>query len=527
VVDGIPLILRARGHGLTPAVLSGEVTYSYQDLLTASARVAGALLGERADLDEARIAFLVPGSFEYVAVQWGVWRAGGIAVPLSVAAREPELEHVFTDAEIGTALVTEALRPNLEGLARRLGFELRSVEELLEAAEGVSDTGRTRGGGGPEADPPGGASSAAGTPSLPSLSPDRRALMLYTSGTTSKPKGVVSTHRNIEAQIRALVEAWGWRPDDRIPLFLPLHHIHGIVNVLSCALWSGALVEAFPAFDMDRVLDRVAARAYTVFMAVPTIYVKLIRAFERTPGEERDRWAAGFREMRLMISGSAALPAAIHERWTALTGQKLLERYGMTEIGMGLSNPLHGERRPGSVGQPLPGVELRLVSESGEVIPDEGEPGEIQVRGPAVFQEYWRRPEVTEAAFVDGWFRTGDMAVLEDGYYRILGRLSVDIIKSGGYKLSALEIEDTLRAHPTIREVAVVGVEDDVWGEAVAAAVVPTEGARPALESLQAWAGERLSSYKIPRKLVVVKDFPRNAMGKVMKPAVKKLFMDG
>jgi malonyl-CoA/methylmalonyl-CoA synthetase len=231
--------------------------------------------------------------------------------------------------------------------------------------------------------------------------------------------------------------------------------------------------------------------------------------------------------MRLMVSGSAALPAAIHETWTDLTGQKLLERYGMTEIGMGLSNPLVGERRPGAVGRPLPGVELRLVSETGQVIETEGEPGEIQVRGPGVFKEYWRRPQVTREAFVDGWFRTGDMAALEEGYYRILGRLSVDIIKSGGYKISALEIEDVLRAHPAVRDAAVVGVGDEVWGEAVAAAVIPAPGRTVDLETLKSWAGERLSSYKLPRKLAVVEDFPRNAMGKVMKPAVKELFVDG
>jgi malonyl-CoA/methylmalonyl-CoA synthetase len=199
----------------------------------------------------------------------------------------------------------------------------------------------------------------------------------------------------------------------------------------------------------------------------------------------------------------------------------------MTEIGMGLSNPLHGERRPGAVGQPLPGVELRLVSEGGEVIHAEGEPGEIQIRGPSVFEEYWNLPDVTEAAFTEGWFRTGDMAVLEDRYYRILGRLSVDIIKSGGYKVSALEIEDTLRAHPSIREVAVVGVEDEVWGEAVAAAVVSVEGEHIDLAGLRAWASDRLSTYKIPKRLAVVDDFPRNAMGKVMKPAIKSMFMDG
>ncbi len=349
-------------------------------------------------------------------------------------------------------------------------------------------------------------------------------MMLYTSGTTSKPKGVVSSHGNIEAQITSLVEAWGWRPDDRIPLFLPLHHIHGIVNVLSCALWSGAQVEAFPAFDMERILPRVGEGAFTVFMAVPTIYVKLIQALEGAAPEERLMWAEGFRGMRLMISGSAALPAAIHEKWTELTGQKLLERYGMTEIGMGLSNPLVGERRPGAVGHPLPGVDLRLVAESGEVVQEEGTPGEIQIKGPGVFTEYWNLPEVTAASFRDGWFLTGDLAVMEKSYYRILGRLSVDIIKSGGYKLSALEIEDTLRQHPRIQECAVVGIPDDLWGEAVAAAVKTRRGEELTLEELKDWASERLSKYKVPKLLEVVDDFPRNAMGKVMKPAVKELF---
>lgn len=504
---GIELIERAAGFGSRTAIVSGGRGYNYEDLLGASAGVAAALLesAQSADLNEARIAFLIPGSFEYAAVQWGVWRAGGMAVPLNVGASEPEIEFVVSNAEARMVVVPEGLEERMGPLCQRLGIPLVSLEELL----GVDP-----------ADP---RTSHPPRP-LPVIAPERGAMMLYTSGTTSKPKGVVSTHANIRAQILALVEAWGWETDDRIPLLLPLHHIHGIVNVLSCALWSGAQVEAFPAFDLARILERVGEKSYTVFMAVPTIYVKLIRAFEEASGEERERWAHGFKTMRLMISGSAALPAAIHEKWTGLTGQKLLERYGMTEIGMGLSNPLHGERRPGAVGQPLPGVELRLVSEDGEVIDGEELPGEIQVRGPAVFNEYWRREEATAEAFVDGWFRTGDMAVLEKGYYRILGRLSVDIIKSGGEKLSALEIEDVLREHPLIREVAVVGVEDEVWGEAVAAAVITEGGVALGLDELREWIGERVSPYKIPKMLKVVEDYPRNAMGKVMKPAVRELF---
>jgi malonyl-CoA/methylmalonyl-CoA synthetase len=499
-VAQIELIRRAGDFGDRPAILSEGQAYSYRDLLAASARVAGTLLAGSEVLEEARVAFLIPGSFEYAAVQWGVWRAGGIAVPLSISATEAELEHVLADSEAGIVLAQRRLVDRIEPLCRRLGVRLLAAEDAVQ--------GRLE-------DEPG---------AFPDVLPEHRGMILYTSGTTSKPKGVVSTHANIEAQIRSLVEAWGWRPDDRIPLFLPLHHVHGIVNVLNSALWSGAFVEAFPTFDLEAILQRVRQKAYTLFMAVPTIYVKLIHALEEAAPAKREAWARGFRDMRLMISGSAALPASIHERWTELTGQKLLERYGMTEIGMGLSNPLSGERRPGAVGQPLPGVQIRLVGESGGLIEGDREPGEIQVRGPNVFEEYWKKPEVTEESFVDGWFRTGDMAVLDDGYYRIMGRLSVDIIKSGGEKISALEIEDVLRQHPAVRECAVVGVADEVWGEAVAVAAVVTEGESLSLDQIKAWAGERLSSYKLPKKLKVVADFPRNAMGKVMKPAVKELF---
>ncbi len=349
-------------------------------------------------------------------------------------------------------------------------------------------------------------------------------MILYTSGTTSKPKGVVTTHANIQAQIESLVSAWEWSATDRIPSFLPLHHIHGIINITSCALWSGATIEPFARFDAATILDRVRADAYTVFMAVPTIYVKLIQALEATSPAERASIVGGFARMRLMVSGSAALPASLHEQWTALTGQKLLERYGMTEIGMALSNPYHGERRPGAVGRPLPGVEVRLKTESGAIVTTEDEPGEIQVRGQGVFRAYWNRPEESVESFEDGWFQTGDMAVRERGSYRIMGRLSVDIIKSGGYKLSALEIEAALLEHPDIDECAVIGLPDDTWGEAVAAVVVLKDATSLELPALRDWCKGRLSVYKIPQRLLLAKELPRNAMGKVTKPAVRTLF---
>ncbi len=492
----LELVRRAQSFGARVAVTSDGHDHSYDSLLSVSEGIAASLLDRSTDLGEQRVAFLIPASFEYAAVQWGIWRAGGIAVPLSLSAADPELEHVITDAQVDRIIVPQDSLAKLSPLCDRLSTPLLSVDQI---------------------------SSGRSVP-LPQLEAHRRAMILYTSGTTSKPKGVVSTHANIQAQITTLVEAWGWQSEDSIPLFLPLHHIHGIVNVLSCALWSGARVDCFSSFDAPAILERVADKKYSVFMAVPTIYVKLIARLEATDEADRARCTDGFAHMRLMVSGSAALPASVHEQWTQLTGQKLLERYGMTEIGMGISNPLQGERRPGAVGRALPGVTIRLVSEAGELIEEEGEPGEIQVQGPAVFSEYWQKPDVTRESFVDGWFRTGDMAVLENGYYRIMGRLSVDIIKSGGYKLSALEIESTLLTHPAIRECAVVGVPDDTWGEAVAVAIVTRDGEHIELPALKEWATERMSAYKIPKSLLLLEGLPRNAMGKVTKPAVQDLF---
>ena len=489
-------VRRAQSFGARVAVTSNGHDHSYDSLLSVSEAIAASLLDRSADLGEERVAFLIPASFEYAAVQWGIWRAGGVAVPLSLSAADPELEHVITDAQVDRIIVPEDSVEKLRPLCDRLSKPLLTVEQI---------------------------SSGQSVP-LPELDPQRRAMILYTSGTTSKPKGVVSTHENIQAQITTLVEAWGWLSEDSIPLFLPLHHIHGIVNVLSCALWSGGRVDCFESFDAQAILERVADKEYSVFMGVPTIYVKLIRILEDAHDGDRKRYTDGFGQMRLMVSGSAALPASVHEQWTQLTSQKLLERYGMTEIGMALSNPLQGERRPGAVGAPLPGVTIRLISEAGELIEGENEPGEIQVRGPAVFSEYWDKPDVTRESFVDGWFRTGDMAVLEDGYYRIMGRLSVDIIKSGGYKLSALEIEATLLTHPAISECAVVALPDDTWGEVVAVAIVSRGGENIELPALKEWATERMSAYKIPKSLLLLEDLPKNAMGKVPKRAVQDLF---
>ena len=364
---------------------------------------------------------------------------------------------------------------------------------------------------------------AAPADALPHIGATRRALIIYTSGTTGRPKGVVSTHATIGAQVGALVDAWGWMPSDRILHVLPLHHVHGIINALCSPLAVMATCEMLDGFDADTVWTRLASGDISVFTAVPTVYHRLIAAWDAATPDTQRRWSDGAARLRLMMSGSAALPVSTLERWRAITGHTLLERYGMTEIGMALSNPLDGERRPGYVGQALPGVDVRLVDEQGGIV-DEGTPGELEVRGPSVFREYWQRDAETAAAFRDGWFRTGDMAVFENGSYRLLGRTSVDIIKTGGYKVSALEIEEVLRTHPAIAECAVVGVADAEWGERVSVAVELRSESALTLDVLQPWAKSRLAPYKVPRALVAVSALPRNAMGKVIKPDVARLF---
>lgn len=492
----LPLIARAHLHRDRIAFRAATVAHTYQNLIERSATLASALLGEEKDLNEARVALLVAPGFEYAAAQWAIWRAGGIKLPICLSATEPEWEYALTDAGVSILMADAAMAGIISPLCAKLGVRLLNVDSITAAPEKP----------------------------LPEISPERRAMILYTSGTTSTPKGVVTTHANVQAQIESLVTAWEWSAADRIPMFLPLHHIHGIINIVCCSLWSGATIEPFSRFDLPVILDRVRADAYTLFMAVPTIYVKLIQALETASPADRAAIVGGFKRMRLMVSGSAALPASVHKKWTALTCQKLLERYGMTEIGMAISNPLHGERRPGAVGVALPGVEVRLKNETGVIVTGEDQPGEIQVRGPGVFRAYWNRPEASAESFDEGWFRTGDMAVRERGYYRIMGRLSVDIIKSGGYKLSALEIEAALLEHPNIRECAVIGLPDDTWGEAVTAVVVLKNSTALELCALRDWCKGRLSVYKIPRRLLAVNELPRNAMGKVTKPAVRALF---
>jgi malonyl-CoA/methylmalonyl-CoA synthetase len=337
------------------------------------------------------------------------------------------------------------------------------------------------------------------------------ALMLYTSGTTGKPKGVVHTHASLAAQISCLIEAWEWTEEDSILHFLPLHHTHGIINKLFCALWSGAYCDMMEKFDAQKVWEKIISGKFNLLMAVPTVYSKLIQHWEEAGEEMRQKYSDACKNFRLMVSGSAALPVSVLEKWKNISGHILLERYGMTEIGMALSNPLHGERKPGFVGKPLPGVEAMVDAE-----------GELLIKGKNLFKEYWNKSEETKKSFTkDGWFKTGDMVSVEEGNYKIVGRLSTDIIKSGGYKISALEIEAVLLEHSGVKECAVVGMPDEVYGEKIMAVVVMKEGTIT-LEELREFAKDKLANYKLPTVLKIAETLPRNAMGKVVKGELKK-----
>ena len=478
------------------AVVDKTGSYTYSQLLSKSEQIAFSLLNNKEDLDQERVAFMLDPGFDYVSMQWGIWRAGGIAVPLCISYPFPSLNYVLQDTGAERVICGQAYLEVLSPLNDDSNIELIALNQIGKK----------------------------GNPTiLPDIESSRSAMILYTSGTTSLPKGVLSTHANIESQIKTLVKAWAWNSKDYTLGLLPLHHVHGIINVLSCALWSGATIQFLHPFNADEVFSIFEEKKVNVFMAVPTIYFKLIAAYESFSQEKQNSITETLSNFRLMVSGSAALPVSVMEKWKIISNHYLLERYGMTEIGMAISNPYEGQRKAGYIGQALPEVEVRLVDEKGEPV-KAGQSGEIQIKGPSVFEEYWGKAEASQKAFSqDGWFLTGDIAVLEDGYFRILGRDSIDIIKSGGYKISALEIEEIIRTYPGVKDCGVIGIPDPEWGELVVSGLV----ASPDFDSapLTDWLKSRLPGYKIPRKYIILKDLPRNVMGKVTKNEMKKLFL--
>ncbi|WP_420637936.1 acyl-CoA synthetase [Candidatus Poriferisocius sp.] len=417
-----------------------------------------------------RVVLSAAPSIDLVVAHVAALRLGLIVVPVNGAYQQGELAHIVGDAAPRAAVVDQP--PWVRWLAE-LAPELLVVSPRLDLADATAL-------------------------SLDQLAGGDPALLGYTSGTTGAPKGAVLTHANLLAGARSVGIAWRWTPEDRLVLALPLFHMHGLGVGLHGTLLAGASAVLVPGFSPDAVLDAAQAHDATLFFGVPTMYSRLAQSPR----------VAGLSRLRLCVSGSAPLPADLHHRLGQKAGVRVLERYGMTETIMLVSNPYDGERRAGTVGFPLPGVELRLAPETGEV----------QVRGPNVFPGYWRRPEATAAAFdADGWFRTGDLGAFDsDGYLVLQGR-ATELVISGGLNVYPREVEDALRSHPDVEDVAVTGTPDDEWGELVTAWVVAAGKDAPTLEQLRHHLDGVCAPFKHPRILHLVGELPRNALGKVQK----------
>jgi malonyl-CoA/methylmalonyl-CoA synthetase len=480
----------ARADAIALETDAGE-TIRYGALHEQTARYANFLIGRGLVRGE-RVAVQAEKSAQALCLYLGCLRAGLVYLPLNTAYQRGELEYFLDDAEPRIIVCGPAAAPLFEELAGGSGAEVWTLDAH-------------------------GAGSLAAAAKLPAdfdtahMRADDLAVIVYTSGTTGRSKGAMVTHRNLGSNVRALIESWSFSARDVLLHALPMFHVHGLFVANHCALVAGAKLLWHRRFDARAVLQ--ALPRATVFMGVPTYYTRLLANPEFGRGQSRS--------VRLFVSGSAPLQAETFREFEARTGQRILERYGMSEAGMIASNPLDGERRAGTVGMPLPGVSVRIADSEDRTLAT-GEVGGIQVTGDNVFAGYWRMPEKTREEFTaDGWFRTGDLGTIDsDGYLSIVGRAK-DLIISGGYNVYPKEIELAIDALPGVAESAVFGVPHADFGEAVAAAVVAQgdtslDGAT-IIEALKT----RLANYKVPKQVYVVDELPRNAMGKVQKALLR------
>jgi malonyl-CoA/methylmalonyl-CoA synthetase len=435
------------------------------ELRERSGAVAGGLAAAGVGAGD-RVGLYAANSPEWIVAYLAGQRLGAVMVPFNPAYRSAEVEHIIGDADPVLVIADAERRPLVEPLRKVL-----ALEEL------------------PVGDPP----------ATPRLAPESPALIIYTSGTTGRPKGALLDHGNLLAQARGAIEAWRWTGSDHLVHALPLFHLHGLGMGLHGSLLTGCEMTLL-AFEPGRVIAELEGGG-TMFFGVPAMYQRLCEQLAEHP--------ADLARVRLFVSGSAPLPPELFRRCQSLLGQPPLERYGITEGGIVVSNPYHGTRRPGRVGFPFAGVEVRL-----------GDQDEIQLKGGQVFSGYWRNPAATAEAFVDGWFKTGDVGEIDsEGSLAIRGRIK-ELIISGGFNVYPREVELVLEEHPGVAEVAVVGLPSERWGEEVAAFVVAA-GEPPAAEELMAFAEARLARFKCPRQVRFVAELPRNAMGKVQRSLLK------
>jgi malonyl-CoA/methylmalonyl-CoA synthetase len=458
-----------------------------------------------------RVAVWLDTSLEMIVALLGHYRAGLIHVPINTRYGALEIEHVLQDSGARLLLIDEDASERFDHVAQIRGQTL--LERVVTMDRPVcanhahfqelsgSNVSLDAWTGWPQDD-------------------EQIALLIYTSGTTGPSKGVQLSFRAIAHGIGVLTDLWQWTSEDRLILALPLFHVHGLGIGIHGTLIQGNHTEIQAGFDPLRVHEAIAQRNGTVFMGVPTMYTRLVRALDEHP-----EWGQQWKDVRLFTSGSAALNADVFSRFEAHTTHRILERYGMSETLLTVSNPYRPElRRPGAIGHPIDGVEVQVLDETCCEV-ERGVVGQLAVRGQTLFSGYWELEEKTRESFYKGWFLTGDAVYVdEQGYLVHVGRQSVDIIKSGGYKISAREIEEALLTHPQVDEVAVVGLPDEEWGERIAAAIVATPGAPPDAPWLtwcQAHLEGRLARFKHPRQVMLLDAIPRNALGKVQKHRIR------
>ncbi|HEX8539803.1 MAG TPA: AMP-binding protein, partial [Cystobacter sp.] len=451
------------------------------------------------------VALFLENSPTFVIAYLGTWYAGGVVVLVNTQYRQVELSHILSDAGARACVTGAAGAAELAPLRAQLpALEWLVTVEPLSAPVPWPTVGL-------EALLAEGDAHA----SLPLPGGEQLAVLGYTSGTTGRSKGAMLLHRNLLANVSAVAEAWRWTEQDRLLLTLPLFHTHGLMVGLHGTLYSGGSVDLRRRFAAPEVLSALQEDStLTMFFGVPTMYGRLVEEARRTGQRPR--------ALRLLVSGSAPLSPQLFHDVEETFGQRILERYGMTETLMNTTNPYEGERRPGTVGMPYPGQEARVVDvRTRQPLPD-GETGEIEVRGPHVFAGYWQRPDATAESFdPEGWFRTGDLGLRDgDGYFQITGRAR-ELIISGGFNVYPREVEEVLATHPGVAEVAVLGLPDPDFGEQVVAVVVPRAPA-PAAQALADFCKDRLASFKKPRRVEFVDALPRNALGKVQKHLLRE-----
>ena len=446
-----------------------------------------------------RVALQLSKSMEFILLHLATIRLGGIVLPLNLAYPPDELQYFLEDSGAKLFFALEANKEKIQSILPSLP-ELKECIFLGPTQPTLFQSLITN---------------YQSSTSNSLISPSDTAVIIYTSGTTGRPKGAEITHGNLISNLNALHEAWGWASNDVLLHVLPIFHVHGLFVALHGALHAGATTLLMREFNAQKTLELLSSGQATVFMAVPTIHQRLL--------DFPDANQYNLARVRLITSGSDRLPDEAFSGFQSTFGYTLLERYGMTETGMNCSNPLNGERRIGSVGMPLPGVEVRIVNAETRAVLSTGDIGEVEIRGANIFKGYWRQPEKTSASFsADGWFKTGDLGYLEaDGYLTLCGR-SKDLIISGGLNIYPPEVERVLAEHPAVNACAVIGCPDREWGEKVTAVVVLEKTESVTGEELMRFCRERLAPYKSPKAIVFRDDLPRNAMGKVQKAQLRK-----